>query len=753
MVDFAEYKGKSLFSQYGIPVTEGILVRTERELEEIVHDYALSSFPQGIVIKSQVLTGHRGQEGGVKIILPVKGQEEEVIEIKDSVVVKVRPDALESMVNKYSHDIFRKEIGGQLPHGILLEPALSIAEEMYLSLTYGRDETTGKSGLILLFSPIGGMDINELAKLGHVQKIPLDISKLRGEHYLFSELSEKLNYKDYHGKLDIIQIAESLVRLYQDTDATLLEINPLFKLKDGKIIAGDAKVSFDDASKFRQAIRFANWRSEWWAGYDKPEASLSDLASRRDMSYVSLGGDIACMANGAGLGMATIDLVTQFGGTPANFLDIGGNANQENIEVGLGYLLKTNPKGILINVFGGIVDTTEVARAIVSQYSKIKDVPLAIRISGRNSQKAIKILEEAGIKGASTKIDIDLLRKVIPDLKPVYDSLSLPDNLELKQKPMEALLADGFASPISESGEVAVIGLGKKGIIHLEKMLNSGTNIVAGVHGKEGSDDGKKSIEDITNYKTVSQMFKEHPNIETGVVFVPNKQALEEITKTIELGSKEYNLKKLVLITEWITKLDMEKIYATAQKAGVRIIGPNSPGTWSPIINSGVLGIIPYAELTQDYIEGSPRVAVVSRSGTQLYDVARNVLDAGYNLSHMVGIGGDWRRGTSMLDAYKALVDDPNTDMIVVIGEVGGYAEQELADYVAKNGMYKPIVSFIGGKNAPEGERMGHAGAIAEEGTGYDTKAARMAEAKIPLVELTTQIPGMLDLYKPLLKY
>ena len=363
-----EYQGKELFARFGLPVLPGQVATTPEEARDIA-----ASLGGTVVIKAQVLVGGRGKAGGVKLA----HSPEEAFE--------------------KSRDILALSIKGLPVRKVLVTQAADIARELYLSIVLDRSR---KLPLIML-SAEGGVDIEEVARTAPQKIIRQPIPPGGIRPYQARALFQPV-LRD--GKL-VAQAADILLKLqraYSDGDCTLAEINPLAVTKDGRVLALDAKVILDDNADFRHR--------EWTTWRDADDESAEQrLAREMGLSYVKLDGDIGCIVNGAGLAMATMDLIKHYGGEPANFLDIGGSSNPEKVTAALRIITGANGatpvRAILFNIFGGITRCDDVANGIVKslETSPLK-VPLVIRLTGTNEELARKILSDHGLS-ATTSMD------------------------------------------------------------------------------------------------------------------------------------------------------------------------------------------------------------------------------------------------------------------------------------------------------------------------------------------------------------
>jgi succinyl-CoA synthetase beta subunit len=367
-----EYQAKELFARFGLPVLPGQVASTPEEARDVA-----ASIGGTVVIKAQVLVGGRGKAGGVKLA-----------HSPDEAFEKAR-------------DILALTIKGLRVRKVLVAQAAEIARELYLSIVLDRSR---KLPLIML-SAEGGVEIEEVARTApeKILRRPIPLEGLRP--YEARALFQPV-LKD--GKL-VQQAADVLLKLwrvYQEADCQLAEINPLAITPEGRVVALDAKVILDDNADFRHRD-WATWRDP------DEETAGARLAREKGLSYVKLDGDIGCVVNGAGLAMATMDLVKHYGGEPANFLDIGGSSNPDKVTAALRIITTdardgergSRVRAILFNIFGGITRCDDVANGIVQSLAESPlEVPLVIRLTGTNEELARKILADHGLS-ATTSMD------------------------------------------------------------------------------------------------------------------------------------------------------------------------------------------------------------------------------------------------------------------------------------------------------------------------------------------------------------
>ena len=366
-----EFQAKSLFAQFGVPVPRGKEVKTPLQAEKWARELNSPVY----VVKAQIHAGGRGKAGGVKI---TKNQAEV-------------PGLAKELVGKtlVTHQTGPK---GRKVRRLLIEEGAGIAKELYLSLLVDRD--TGWP--IVIASTEGGMEIEEVAAHTPEKIIREPIDPAVGfQGYNGRNVAFALGLNTIEPAVinPFVQMLGNLYRLFMDKNAAMVEINPLVITTDKKLIALDGKVSFDDNGLFKhpdiQAMRDLN-----------EEEPLEIEATANNLNYVKLDGNIGCMVNGAGLAMATMDVIKLAGSEPANFLDVGGGATKETVAAGFRILLKDkNVKGIFINIFGGIVRCERIAHGVIEAAKEVKiTVPLVVRLQGTNAEEGRTLLKESGLK-------------------------------------------------------------------------------------------------------------------------------------------------------------------------------------------------------------------------------------------------------------------------------------------------------------------------------------------------------------------
>jgi len=361
-----EYQSKSLFAKHGIPIPQGYVVDTPKEARRFAQNLAGT-----VAVKAQVLVGGRGKAGGIRLANT--------------------PAAAEQVATA----ILEMEIGGLCVHKLLIEEAVEIRQEIYLAITVDRDLRRA----VMMASAEGGVEIEQLAH-DHpeaIVKVPIDPTQGLNDTQTL-DLASSIGLEDgLHAAFG--NLAQGLYEVFTAHDALLAEINPLAVTADGALLALDGKVVLDDNALFRHP-ELARMQDDV-APATETETDAEREAREAGVAYVYMGGEIGCIVNGAGLAMATMDVIQHFGGTPADFLDVGGGASAERVELALRLVLGTpGVKGILLNIFGGITHCDEVARGVVRALDQATpdqaDLPLVVRLVGTNQDQGQEILNQAG---------------------------------------------------------------------------------------------------------------------------------------------------------------------------------------------------------------------------------------------------------------------------------------------------------------------------------------------------------------------
>lgn len=366
-MDIHEYQAKQILRHYGISIPEFVVVTTKNEVKEI----AKNKEWEQAVLKVQVHAGGRGKAGGVKVARSVKEMEDFAGQLLGMKIVNNQTGPKGIVANQ-----------------VMITPLVDVKHEFYLGAVIDRK----KAEAMLILSPEGGMDIEEVAeKHPHkILKIPITGSGTIRNYNLL----RIVDFMGWSGKLaeQGKALALAVAKAFVETDASLMEINPLVETAEGDLVVLDAKISVDDNALFRQK-QIASF-------YDSTQLPSAEVEAQiHDLAYIALEGNIGCMVNGAGLAMATMDIIQLAGGKPANFLDVGGGASEEKVAAGFKIILSDpNVKAILVNIFGGIMNCETLAAGIVSAAGQLKvSVPLIVRMEGTNVEQGKKLLEKSGL--------------------------------------------------------------------------------------------------------------------------------------------------------------------------------------------------------------------------------------------------------------------------------------------------------------------------------------------------------------------
>jgi len=391
-----EYQAKQILSSFGVPVPRGIMAETIEQAVDAAKQIQKLSGSQFCVVKAQIHAGGRGKGGGVKL-------------------AKSLDDAREKATNILGMNLITPQTGaqGKLVRKVLIQedvyyPGASETREFYLSMLLNRAE--GK--VMIMYSPEGGMDIEEVAE-HKPDKIYLEIidRKVGLQPFQCRNVAFNLQLSGEAHK-NMVKFVKGIYDAYMGADCAMLEINPVLKTSDDKILAVDCKMRLDGNALYRHP--------DYNAMRDIHEEDPSEVeAGKYNLNYVKLNGNVGCMVNGAGLAMATMDIIKQSGGDPANFLDVGGTANAERVERAFRIILKDPAvKAILVNIFGGIVRCDRVAQGIVDAYKNIGNIPIPIivRLQGTNAEEAKQLINNSGLavySATSLQEAADLVDKVL----------------------------------------------------------------------------------------------------------------------------------------------------------------------------------------------------------------------------------------------------------------------------------------------------------------------------------------------------
>lgn len=391
-----EYQGKQILKSFGVRIQEGIVADTPEQAVEAAKKLKEDYNSDWVVIKAQIHAGGRGKGGGVKLAKNLDQVKQIASDIIGMQLVTPQTGAEGKKVNKVlvAQDVYY--------------PGESETKEFYVSVLLNR--ATGKN--IIMYSTEGGMDIEEVAEhTPHlIFKEEID-PKVGLQGFQTRKIAFNLGLSGAAFK-EMTKFIAALYKAYEATDSSMFEINPVLKTSDDKILAVDSKVDLDDNALFRHP--------DYAAMRDTSEENPTEVeASASNLNYVKLDGNVGCMVNGAGLAMATMDIIKIAGGEPANFLDVGGTANATTVKAAFNIILKDpNVKAILINIFGGIVRCDRVAQGVIDAYKDMDNinVPIIVRLQGTNAEEAKKLIDDSGLKVFSAillKEAADLVTEVL----------------------------------------------------------------------------------------------------------------------------------------------------------------------------------------------------------------------------------------------------------------------------------------------------------------------------------------------------
>lgn len=373
-----EYQAKSILKEFGVAVPEGVVIENSENAVDAAKQIQEKTGMDTWAVKAQIHAGGRGKGGGVKIAKSLDDVKQYASDIIGMQLVTHQTGPEGKKVNKVL-----------IEQGIYY-PGESEIQEFYMSVLLNR--ATGRN--IIMYSTEGGMDIETVAE--------------QTPHLIFKEeIDPRVGIQTYQARniafnlglagkafKEMVRFVMALYAAYEKSDSSLFEINPVFKTSDDRIFAADAKVNIDDNALYRHP--------DYEAMRDISEEDPAELeAGKYNLNFVKLDGNVGCMVNGAGLAMATMDIIKLAGGDPANFLDVGGSANAQTVEAGFRIILKDpNVKAILINIFGGIVRCDRVAQGVVDAYKTIGtiNVPVIVRLQGTNAEEGKKLIDESGLK-------------------------------------------------------------------------------------------------------------------------------------------------------------------------------------------------------------------------------------------------------------------------------------------------------------------------------------------------------------------
>lgn len=382
-----EYQAKEILRKYGVPTSHGVTILEEKDINTAIDNFDAPLY----VVKAQIHAGGRGKAGGVK-------------------VVKTQGEAKIAAHHMWGMTLVTHQTGphGQKVQRLYVESGCNIAKEYYFSAVLDRDN----SCVTFIASTEGGVEIEEVAE-NHPEKIiKVSVDPVMGiQNFHARQIAFGLGFAGDQAK-QMIDIVIATYNAFMGTDASQIEINPLVTTPEGNIIALDAKINFDDNALFKHPSILA-LRDE------AEEDPLETAAAKFNLSYVKMDGDIGCMVNGAGLAMATMDIIKLYGSSPANFLDVGGGADREKVKEAFKIILSDkNVKGILVNIFGGIMRCDIIAEGVIAAAKEINiSVPLVVRLAGTNFEKGKEILANSGLQIVPADDLGDAAEKIVAAIK------------------------------------------------------------------------------------------------------------------------------------------------------------------------------------------------------------------------------------------------------------------------------------------------------------------------------------------------
>jgi len=689
-----EHAGKALLAEAGLAVPPGVVLNPDDVAQ------TLPPFGPPWYLKAQTVTGGRGRAGGV-----------------------VRLEGPEELLPAAGR-LFDLSLGGLPPPFLRLGPAVPHERAVYVSLGVSRQ----RKALCLTLGRQGGGDVEALA--GTPDLLVLDVSPP------FALTPRLARTAFFHLGLPgetFAAFQAMLARLFAavaDFDLLLAEINPLAVTADGRFVALDAKVIVDDNAL---ALRPALARFD-----DERFLTPAERRARcHRLSFVSLPGRIGLVANGAGLAMATMDALDAAGLPAANFLDFGGTADAARLRAAFD-LLFDDPgvEACCVNMFGGILSCADVARALLAALGDAPPPrPVVARLSGNEAGAGAELLRRQGAPNLRGADDMDQIVALLSELAPVGPRRRLdpPRPEQCLGRPASVVPASCSIGRLPSlldldgASGVLVQGLtGRAGRLHARFMRQCGANVVCGVTPFRGG--GK--VDGLPVYDTVAEAVARH-DVALSVVFVPAAGAADAVLEAAEAG-----VPRIVCITDGIPQKDMLAVRAGLAGRGTLLLGPNTPGFFLP--GRMKAGIMPEGPFTPG------PVAVFSRSGTLTYEVCSRLSAAGIGQAVAAGIGGDPFGGAGFVELCEMVRDDARVLAIMVIGEVGGTAEEELAAHVAATGYPKPVAVFVAGVTAPPGRTLGHAGAFLEQPGGVARKLACLARAGIVVCAELGEVAGVM---------
>lgn len=673
-----EHNSKQLFSEVGLPVPSGILLGP--------HEKQSVPFDLPWVLKSQVLAGGRGKAGGIRVV------------------------ASHEQAGRELAELFNLSIKSEPVRRVRIEPKIEAIRELYLSISVNRQAKT----LCITAGKCGGVDIESSAPDTLIMEHTLPDIGL--QPFQIRNIFYHLELPKETGK-SFTALLTNLVNASLTHCLLLAEINPLVLLEDNSLLCLDGKVEIDD----HQVSIDPSLNRFFEPAHLSPEENRSRDAG---LSFHKLDGFVGLMVNGAGLAMATMDLLNYRGLEAANFLDLGGGADEKAMRAAFDILFDdSRVTMVFINIFGGILACQKVAQSMLAALdAKPPRKPVVVRFSGNSAVEGLDLLRAANLSNLHLCPDIASALNILESLKkdetPLrsYPRLSITTSSPTAH-PIQRQTDTPF--PIPDDCAILVQGLtGKQGQLHCRLMQEYGANVVAGVTPGKGGEE----VLGVPVFNTVREA-RQAMRIDASIIFVPGALAPDAV-----LEAAAAQIPWVICITDGIPQINMLRALKRIGESPTRVIGPNCPGLIIP--GKTKIGILP-----GDIFMPGP-VAVFSRSGTLTYECVDRLTKAGIGQSVCVGIGGDPFVGTSFTDLCRLVRHDPNTRAVVILGEIGGTAEEELGTYMRESGFELPVFGFIAGRTAPPGKRLGHAGAILEKGSGgIEGKLRFIAESGFHIVE------------------
>ena len=693
-----EHAGKTLLAEAGLPTPPGIV------LEPGAAAGLTPPFAGPYYLKAQTLGGGRGKAGGV---------------VRVAAAADLAPAA---------DVLFAQQFGGMAPPFLRLEAAVAYERACYLSLGVSRQ----RKGFCLTIGRQGGVDVETLAGTPELLVLNVPPSLLcpawlarAAFFHLGLEPETWAAFESLLGRLFGAVATSGLL---------LAEINPLVVTAEGRFVALDAKCIIDDnvAALRPELARFAD---------DRFATPSERQAAGHRLSFVSLPGRVALVANGAGLAMATMDALGAAGLPAANFLDFGGTADAARLRAAFD-LLFADPavEACCVNMYGGILSCADVAEALATALGEGPGRPVVVRFAGNAAKDGAARLRAMPGGRVQVAEDMDQAVAMLSEVVPTAPGLALavaraaacppPSDRAVVHRagcgPARPALP-GLLDLGPDSG-VLVQGLtGRAGRAHARRMRAYGVSVVAGVTPFRGGDE----VDGVPVYDTVAKAMAGH-DIDLSVIFVPASGAADAVLEAVAAG-----VARIVCITDGIPQRDMLEVQSALAGRGTLLIGPNSPGLIVPgqQFLAGIMPVEPFSP--------GP-VAIFSRSGTLTYEVASRLTAAGIGQALAAGIGGDPFGGAGFVELCGMVRDDARVKAVMAIGEVGGTAEEELAEYVASTAYPKPVLAFVAGLTAPPGRTLGHAGALLERPGGVAEKLACLKRAGITVCGELGEVAGVM---------